>query len=497
MKKEYLLGIDVGTTGIKVGIFSKKGQLESFTAIPHMILHPKSNYCEVSLTVQWNKLLQCLSTALQKAQVSPEQIKCLGITTLCPVFIALDDKGEPLHNGIAYSDRRSVTQAKQIYEIISRGDFFDITGNRAAPGVCSLSSMLWIKKNKPEIFGKANIFGHIGTFFLHKLTGNFAIDWTNASFTGIYNTKKNIWSKELCALFGIPIEKLPVIKEPTAIVGRITEKASKQTGLKEGMPVVAGAADSSCSALALGVTEDNQIFQTSGGSEVTTICSDTPRFDNRFSNRSHVIPGKWLFHGAMVSSGTSIRWVHDNIFYPENKYRKIREKDISSPGANGTIFLPYLSGERTPKWDPYAKGVFWGLSLENTRSDMIRAVLEGVAYGMREIMEIVEKDLHIQVDEIGIVGGGAKNELWNQIKADIIQKRIVKYQFHETALLGAALLGGIGVNIFNHYQDAVESVADLFSIKKIYIPNPKKFSEHYHRNYEIYQSLYEAIKDIH
>ena len=500
MQEVYLLGIDIGTTKIKVGIFSVKGQLRSFTSIPNMIIHSKLDYCEVSLTIQWNKLLQCLSTALQKAGVSPEQIKCLGISTLCPVFIALDDKGEPLHNGIIYSDRRSVMQANQIYETISREDFFDITGNRAAPGVCSLSSMLWIKKNMPEIFDKATIFGHIGTYFLHKLTGNFAIDWTNASFTGVYNVKKNVWSKELCALFGIPLKKLPVVKNPTAIVGRIIDKISKKTGLTEGMPVVAGAADTACSALALGITENNQIFQTSGGSEVTTICCDTPQFDNRFSNRHHVVSGKWLFHGAMVSGGTSVRWIHDNIFYPENaqdhKYRKIEKENISSPGANGIIFLPYLSGERTPKWDPYAKGVFWGLSLKNTRSDMIRAVLEGVAYGIREIVEIIEGDLEIKINEIGIVGGGAKNDLWNQIKADIIQKKILRYKFQETALLGAALLGGIGVNIFNNYKEAIAKVADLFLIDKIYFPNTKIFSQYYCRNFNIYKSLYDAIKNI-
>jgi len=498
MQEVYLLGIDIGTTKIKVGIFSLKGTLKSFTTMPLEILHPKSNYCEVALTTQWEKLLQCLSMALKEARVSTEKIKSIGISTLCPVFVALDAEGEPLRTGIIYSDQRSLKQKKEINKTVPEKEFFNITGNRINPAVCSFSNMLWIKDNEPGIFNKTSIFGHIDTYLMHKLTGNFAIDWTNASFTGIYDIKKNIWSKKLCALFGISLKKLPPIFAPTTVVGGITQKISKLTGLEEGTPVIAGAADTACSALALGVTKNGQIFQTSGGSEVTSICSDTPRFDNRFVNRNHIVLGKWLFHGAMSTGGTSLQWVN-KIFYPGLKetyrYRKMeKEAYISLPGAKGIIFLPYLNGERTPKWDPYARGLFWGLSLKSKRSDMVRAVLEGVAYGMREIIEIIERDLKIRFNKIGIVGGGAKNDLWNQIKADIIQKRILKYKFNETALLGAALLGGIGVNIFNNYKEAIAKVAPLLKIEKIYYPNSEIFSRCYSRNFAIYKSLYDALK---
>lgn len=500
MQEVYLLGIDIGTTKIKVGIFSVKGKLKSFTFMPHRILHPKLNYCELDLTTQWDKLLQCLSIALKRVHISPEKIKSIGISTLCPVFVALNTEGEPLRAGIIYSDQRSMKQKKDINKIFSEKEFLTITGNGINPAVCSFSNMLWIKDNEPGIFNKTSIFGHIDTYLIHKLTGNFAIDWTNASFTGIYNIKKNIWAKKLYSTFGVPVEKLPPIVSPTTVVGGITQKISRLTGLKEGTPVIAGAADTACSALALGVTKNDQIFQTSGGSEVTTICSDTPRFDNRFGNRNHVILGKWLFHGAMLTGGTSLEWIND-IFYPEIKeayrYRKMgKEAHISSPNANGIIFLPYLSGKRTPKWDPNAKGVFWGLSLKNKRSDMIRAVLEGVAYGMREIMEIIEGNLKIKVNEIGIVGGGAENDLWNQIKADVIQKKVLKYKFHETALLGAALLGGIGAKIFSNYEEAIIKVAASSKIEKIYYPNSKIFSQYYRRNFKIYKSLYNAIKNI-
>ncbi|RLC37417.1 MAG: sugar kinase [Candidatus Nealsonbacteria bacterium] len=499
MQEVYLLGIDIGTTKIKVGIFSLKGTLKSFATMSLEILQPKSNYSEVALTTQWGKLLQCLSIALKEAQVSPKKIKSIGISTLCPVFVALDAEGEPLRAGIIYSDQRSIKQ-KKINKTFPEKEFFNITGNRINPAVCSFSNMLWIKDNEPGIFNKTSIFGHIDTYLIYKLTGKFAIDWTNASFTGIYDIKKNIWSKELCALFGISLKKLPAIFAPITVVGGITQKISKLTGLEEGTPVIAGAADTACSALALGVTNNGQIFQTSGGSEVTSICSGIPRFDNRFANRNHIVLGKWLFHGAMSTGGTSLKWINE-IFYPGLKetyrYRKMdKEARISSPGANGVIFLPYLSGERTPKWDPHTRGIFWGLTLKNNRSDMIRSVLEGVAYGMREIIEIIEGSLEIKVNEIGIVGGGAKNDLWNQIKADITQKKILRYKFHETALLGAALLGGIGVNIFSNYKEAITKVVPLLKIEKSYYPNSEIFFRYYSRNFRIYKSLYVALKNI-
>ncbi len=501
MQELYLLGIDIGTTKIKVGIFSAKGKLKSFTTMPLRILHPESNYCEIALATQWEKLLQCLSITLKEAQVSTEKIKSIGISTLCPVFVALNAEGEPLRAGIIYSDQRSINIKKYINKTFTETEFFNITGNRIHSAVCSFSNVIWIKDNEPETFDKTSIFGHIDTYLIHKLTDKFAIDWTNASFTGIYDIKENIWSKKLCALFGIPLKKLPPIFAPTTVVGGITQKISKLTGLKEGTPVIAGAADTACSALALGVTKNGQIFQTSGGSEVTSICSDTPRFDNRFANRSHIISGKWLFHGAMSTGGTSLKWANDKIFYPRLKetyrYRKMeKEARISSPGANGIIFLPYLSGERTPKWDPSAKGVFWGLSLKSTRSDIVRSILEGVAYGIREIMEIIEGNLGIKFNKITIVGGGAKNDLWNQIKADVIQKEILKFKFDEAALLGAALLGGVGTKIFSNYEEAIIKVAASLKIEKIYYPNSKIFSQYYRRNFKIYKSLYNTIKNI-
>lgn len=499
-KKVYLLGVDIGTTRIKVGIFTTKGLLKGFAAASLKVMHPRINWSEVSLTNEWEKFLECLSIAIKRAKISSDEIESIGLSTLCPALIALDEKGDALRSGIIYSDQRSITQSEWVYKNISMDKFFKITGNRVVPGTCSLTSILWIKENEPEIFRKTNIFGHANTFFIHKLTGKFAIDWTNASFTGLFDIEKRNWSEELCTLLKIPIEKLPPVLPSTTVIGGISMEASRLTNLKEGLPVVIGGADTACSALGVGIVEGGQVFESCGSSEVITVCCNHPQFDSRFLNRCHVIPDKWLSHGAMSSGGASLKWLKDKILLLEkdstDEYQVMeREASISPSGANGVIFLPYLSGERTPRWDPYAKGVFWGLSLANDRGDIIRAVFEGVAYGIREIVEIIEKNIGSKIEKIYTVGGGAKSSLWNQIKANIIQRKILKCHFQETALLGAAVLGGIGTGVFKDYKEAIAGKASLLNIEKIYYPDDK-IASIYNNSYRIYKSLYPALKQI-
>jgi xylulokinase len=500
---KYLLGFDIGGVGLKSCIFTEEGALVGFGRASNTIRSSKPGWAELSPDELWEGFLKTLHEASHQARISTEQIGSIGISTTCPALIPLGRKGEPLRNAIMNFDQRSAEQAERLSGLVGENRIFEITGNRLASGAISVTSMVWIKENERDVYQSTNCFGYTTTFFVHKLTDQFVLDWTNASLTGLFETGKGLcWSDELLDRFGIPPEKLPLIMQPTKVAGGVTERAAKETGLRVGTPVSAGAADTACSALGLGITGPGQMFISSGTSEIVTFSWDRYYFDRRFLNRIYVEPGLWLSHGAMNTAGASVRWFSDN-FCPEglsrvggkgiNSYEAVVDfARKSKPGANGVIFLPYLQGERTPLWDPDARGAFLGMSLSTTREDMTRAVLEGTAYALRQIVEIAEEVTGNKVSEIQMTGGGTKNVLWQQIKSDVLGKRLMAATFPETAVLGAAMLGGIAAGIYEDYREAVSrAVATGVDITE---PDKENF-QIYSRYYDIFTGLYPVFKD--
>jgi xylulokinase len=499
-----LLGTDIGAQSLKVAIFDQTGAIRSFDQIPYSIERPRPGWAESDPDIWWNCFCRAVKTCMEREGIQKEKIESVGISNMCPSLVAMDQSGNPLRPAILYLDQRSLSQSAKIVKIVGEDRLFEITGNRVAPGTYSATSMLWIKEAEPDLFRKVRYFGHANTFLAHRLTGEFAFDWTNASFTGLFRTADDRnWSEDLCYALEIPRHLLPHPVISFHRIGYVHHDASRDTGLMSGTPVAIGGADTACSALGAAVIDPGQALETSGTSDVLCFCADRPLFDRRFMNRCHVIPDRWLLMGAMLSPGAALSWFRDQCCSEE---RQIAERlqispyrimdlqaEQSPPGARGILFLPYLQGERSPVWDPHARGVFFGLSLESTKGDMIRSILEGTAYGLRQNLEVAESELGLVASEIKSVGGGAKSLLWSQIKADILRRRITLLNYQETAVLGAAMLGALASGRYSNYREAVSQAAA--SSARVLIPNPR-LEFFYARMYDSYVSLYLQLREL-
>ncbi|WHH57322.1 FGGY-family carbohydrate kinase [Petroclostridium sp. X23] len=504
MENQYLLGIDIGTSSTKVALLSVEGSLIAIERQEHSILSPREGWAELSIDGLWNEFLILLKKISKNHKVDLKSIKAIGISCLCPGLMPFDKHGKALLNPIIFMDKRSSKETALIRDKISEEELSKISSNKLMPGACSLTSMLWIKENMEEVYRNTKYFGHINTFFVQKLTGKFGIDYTNASYTGLFETvQRQEWSEEICKRVDIDMEKLPPLIPSDSIAGNLISEEVIEIGLLKGIPVAMGGADTACSALAVGIIEHNQVFESVGTTNVITVCSEKPVFDVRFMNRCHVIKDRWLYHGAMSSTGASLKWFRDefcsDLIISEKEtgvsaYKKMDELVCQSmPGANGLIFLPYLSGERTPVWDPNARGVFFGLTLQTKKADIVRSILEGCGYGLKQIIEIAEFMTGEKINEFVAIGGGAKSEVWGQIKADITGKTIRVLDLNDAAVIGAMLLAGLAAGI---YKNPIE--AQSYISKNMYITlYPQKQSQNiYNSRFETYKSLYPRLKEL-
>ena len=500
---KYLLGVDVGTTSLKVAIIDENANVMGISSSRYSLITPKQNYVQIDAESMWEAFLTCVRLLRDGKDIDMSMVAGISISSLCPGLISLGENGEVLVDPIIYSDRRSTEEADIILNEVGVDKLFQITANSSMAGAFSGSSMLWIKRNLPEAYAKTKYFGHLNTFLANRMTGAFAIDYSNASYTNLFETtggKK--WSTFLCEKLGIDMEKLPELHDSTDVVGGLIRTDVIELGIPEGTPVVIGGADTPCATLAAGVTKAGDVCESVGTTDVLTICIDKPVFDRGFINRCHVVPGTWIYQGAMSFTGAANEWFlnqfcGDLIAQAENSKKAYTlmniEAEKANPGCDGVVFLPYMLGERSPIWDSYARGVFFGISLQTTRKEMNRAVLEGCGYGLRQLASIAERITGNKITEFISIGGGAKSETWAQIKADIIGKDLKILDMSDMAPVGAALLAGVGAGVFKDVYEASDKVE-----KKVYkvIKSNHDHDEVYAKRYEVYKSLYPALKDI-
>ena len=499
----YLLGVDVGTTSLKVAVIDQDAKLLGISSKAYRLITPRQDYVQIDAESMWDAFVECIRLLHEGKGIDTSEIAGIGISSLCPGLVALGENGEVLYDPIIYSDRRSKEEAELILEAVSAEKLFEITANGSMAGAFSGSSMLWIKRNLPEVYSKTKYFGHLNTFLAQRMTGNFAIDYSNASYTNLFETtggKK--WSDELCNAIGIDREKLPPLRESTDVVGGLLHPDLLELGIKEGTPVVIGGADTPCATLAAGVTRAGDVCESVGTTDVLTICIDKPVFDKGFINRCHVVPGKWIYQGAMSFTGAANNWFLDELcgdikntaIDSRTAYTIMNQEAAQAePGCGGVVFLPYMQGERSPIWDPYARGVFFGISLKTTRKELNRAVLEGCGYGLRQLSEIAERITGQKITSFTSIGGGAKSEVWAQIKADITGKDLLILDMSDMAPVGAALLGGVGAGVFKDVYEASDKVEKKVC-RTVHASHDNDAV--YQKRFETYTSLYPALKDI-
>ncbi|MBC7189510.1 hypothetical protein H5U35_04765 [Candidatus Aerophobetes bacterium] len=406
--KFYVLALDIGTSSLKSALFDKNF---------NVVLTDKAEYSYqtygMSVQMDAESVWQAFLKVAGRMRDYLGKVELVVPCVFSPALIALDKEGNPLYPAIIHWDRRSIKQAREALKRVGKEKFLSIAGNLPYPGGISVTSMLWIKENEREVFRNTCKFGHMNTFFVKRLTDTWSIDPTNASLTGLYNTVAySDWSSELARELGIPLEKLPPVVSSTKIVGKITEKVARITGLKAGTPVLMGANDTSSAAVGAGCLEEGQILNITGSSEILTICLRRPIPDEKYYLRTHPLPERWLMFD-ITTGGFALEWFRCQFC------REIDKKDFYE-GYLGEVlkkkrktqvkFNPHLAGDRTSLIQK--KASFSGLTLSTTREDCLYALMEGTVGRMKKTVDKMAK--LIKLDKtIFLTGGGATEVLMN------------------------------------------------------------------------------------
>lgn len=504
MEGKCLLGIDVGTTSVKVAVIDENARVMGISKSTYRLITPTPDYQQIDSEDMWRAFIKCVRLVAEGKNIDLSRVSGIGISSLCPGLAAFGEQGEILVDPILYSDRRSTEEAEFILEAVGRDKLFEITANTAMAGATSGTSMLWIKNNLPDVYERTRYFGHVNTLMAYKMTGSFAMDYSNASYSNFFETTGGYkWSEYICGKVGFDIKKLPPLLRSTDVAGGLNCPELIELGIREGTPVVIGGGDTACASLAVGVTKAGDVCESVGTTNVLTICVDRPKFDHSFINRCHVVDGTWIYQGAMSHTGSSYQWFkeefckdleHESEQTRQDAFTKMNEEaGQAKPGCRGLVFLPYMLGERSPVWDPYARGVFFGISLQSTRSEFNRAIMEGCGYGLRQLKEIAERVTGNAITGFVSVGGGAKSEIWSQMKADIMGVGIKVLDLNDMAPIGAALLAGVGSGIFRDVYEAADKVE-----KKVCREVRPGHDDDgaYERGYQVYTGLYPRIKDL-
>jgi xylulokinase len=500
-REDLFLSLDVGTSGVKACLFTADGVCCGERSATVNILTPRPGWSEVDLKRVWEAVVK-ISRDLVASHEAGRRVVGIGLSASSPTVVAVDATGHALSNGLTYADSRAQVRLDRIRKLVGDERYQRLTGNRLALALCSAAAMLHVA-DEVEASGPGGLrTGHLNSYLACRLTGRWVMDWTNASFTGLVNLRTpGEWSSEACEALEFPTRLLPELVAPWEPIGQLSAEAAAEFGLGRSVVVVAGAADTACSAYGVGCVNEGEVFESAGTSGVLTVCHARPLGSPLFLNRAHVVPGRWLSHGAMSAAGAAVRWLRDAIFTgvgscePDDYAWINAEAAKSVPGAGGVVFLPYLLGERTPVWDPDARGAWVGMSVGTGRHDLVRAVLESVGYGMRQMLEIEETKRGFEVEEVLIVGGGARNRFWTQMKADITGKRYRKAGEVESASRGAAMLATVGSGAHDDAWAASAAIGSPESEPVEPAADPA-VREIYERRYRVFKGLYPTLREL-
>jgi len=493
--KHLLMGIDIGTTGCRSILFGLKGQIVGSSYMEYPVKTPYPGWAEQDPNQWWKATLSNLKKVLEKSKVDPGKIAVISVTGHQPSPVFLNKEGDPLYKSILWMDRRTFSQCKLLRETVGEDELYSKTGLRIDP-IYSLSKIMWIKENLPQILKKTYKILQPKDFIVFKLTGKIFTDYASASATQLLDVRKLEWSPELLKIAGLSVDKLPTLSLSTSIAGNLLGRVASEVGLKEGIPVVVGAGDTTISAVGTGVVRAGCTCVNIGTSSDVMTCVNEPILDpkKRIGYYPHAVPGKYVTIAGANTSGMSLRWFRDEFCILEKEsstglgidpYDLMNlEAQKSKPGCEGLIFLPYLLGERSPIFDPLAKGCFFGLTLRHQKSDFIRSIMEGVGYSVKHRID-AEEEIGIPVSNIIIAGGGAKSSFWRQIVADITGKKVKLLAVSEATCLGAAIVGGVGVKIYSTVEDMCDKVLSIV-----------EEHEPIQDNHFVYQSLFNIYKTL-
>jgi xylulokinase len=498
-----MMGIDVGTTGTRAVVVRPDGHVVGAATGDHQPMRmPKPGWAEQDPADWWQAAIVAVRAALANASLKGADIAAIGLSGQMHGVVLLDQTYAVIRPALIWCDQRSQAQCDWITAQVGSERLIQLVSNPALTGF-SAPKLLWVRDNEPENYARAAHFLLPKDFVRFRLTGEFATEVSDASGTLLFDVTNRRWSAEMLGALEVDSKLLPRAYESPEITGQITRETALVTGLKAGTPVVGGGGDQASSAVGNGIVLPGLTSATLGTSGVIFTYTEAPKLDprGRIHTFCHAVPGKWHVMGVTQGAGLSLRWFREHFGESEAWYARqtdvdsydliIKQAEKIPPGSEGLLWLPYLMGERTPHLDAQARGMWFGLTAAHTRAHLIRSILEGVAFSLRDSLEIFQ-ELEIPVKQIRASGGGSRSFLWRQIQADVYGKELVTLRTAEGSAFGAALLAGVGAKIYASVQ---ESAREAIQIRERMTPQAANVRR-YDKQYQIYRSLYPAVREL-
>lgn len=498
---KYILAHDLGTSGNKATLLAQSGELAGSEVSGYGVRYFNANWAEQDPRAWWKAVCDSTRALLNRVNVAPENIAAVSFSGQMMGCLCVDRQGKPLRDAIIWADQRAQAQAEQLSLKITPEEHYRLTGHRNTASY-GLPKLMWVRDHEPSIYRDTFKVFNAKDYIVFRMTGAFLTEPTDASGFNCLDLPSRTWSERLIDAAGIDAGKFPEIQPSTHIAGGITEAAALETGLLSGTPVVLGGGDGLCANVGAGSVRVGKTYCYLGSSSWIAASTDQPLLDERqrIVTWPHIVPGLYAPNGAMQTAGGAYHWFRTQVCQKETQealqqglspYDLInREIEQSPPGANGVIFLPYLLGERSPHWNPDARGAFIGLKMENSHADLARSVLEGITLNLHAILEVFRNALPIH--EVLVIGGGAKGAVWRQIMADLFAARIcVPALLEESTSIGAAVTGGVGVGLFPDFRVA----EDMISIRAVHEPSPEAVRA-YGPVKELFDLCYTALEGV-
>lgn len=485
------LGIDIGTSGSRAVVIDENGKVvASANALHEDFASPHIGWAEQNPKDWWQACQEVIGEVLQT--VKAEEIASVSFSGQMHGSVFLDEADQVIRPALLWCDQRTEKQCTEITEKIGKERLIQLVCNPAVTGF-TFPKLLWLRENEPENWEKVRTVLLPKDYIRLKLSGAKATDVADSSGTLYFDVQNRKWSNEILSAFEIDESILPEVFESIEVTGKISQSAADETGLQAGTLVIAGAGDNAAGAIGMGIVESGKVSATIGTSGVIFAVSDAPRLDlkGRIHTLCHAIPNRWHNTGVTLAAGLSLKWFRENFGDGKSFDELVKDAEKVQSGSDGAIWLPYLMGERAPHLDPNARAAFVGITASHTKAHFTRAVMEGVAFSLRDSLEIF-KESGIEVSSVRLGGGGAKSKLWQQIQADIYGHPIELIEMDEGAAFGAAILAGVGTG---HWQTVDEACQNSIRVIKTIEPNLAS-AEKLNHLYEGYKSLYSKLKSL-
>ena len=485
----YFIGIDSSTTATKALLMDDQGAVVAIGRSEYDFETPRPLWSEQSPHLWWDATVIAIREAIARAGIDGDAVAGIGLTGQMHGLVLLDDDGEVLRPSILWNDQRTQAECDEIRARVGPEKLIAITGNDALTGFTA-PKILWVRNNEPDVFARVSHVLLPKDYVRFRLTDNYAIDRAGGSGTILFDLAARDWSSDVLRVLDIPTEWMPPTFEGPDVTGVVTEQAAALTGLRPGTPVMAGGGDQAANGVGVGAVAPGVVAMSVGTSGVVFAAADRPVVEpaGRLHAFCHAVPGMWHLMGVMLSAAGSYKWFKE-AFAPDHTFDELNDAAAGVPaGSEGLVFLPYITGERTPHPDPLARGAFIGLTVRHGLGHMARAVMEGVAFGLRDSVELMAAEM--ELGEVRVSGGGASSDLWLRIIADVIGLPVRIVGTAESAAHGAAMLAAVGAGAFDSVAEACEAAVELGEITE-----PGADAGIYTDVYGVYRDLYPVLRE--